>query len=391
MKTAKRSSYRPMLEALEERWCPTDYTWTGSVDAVWDRWDNWSPNGAPGSADTAYIGECSTTPSRDVNLSLTSLVLQSGFSGKTITFDATITVGNVSLYGGSIGGTGSLAVTSAFSIGGGEEIAVPVTFSGSTFNVNTVHQGFSKDVTINSGSTMDIGSSGDVGFSSGATLYLYGTLTFSAAGGLTAGTGSTVEVASSGVVNRTGSGSCTSSMNLGLSGAFNLSANTSMYWPLIVVVGGSSSVNLGASSTLEVGSGGLVITNSGLVVAGDGATVSGKIVIESGGYLNLSGLGSVFTVTELDAQSGSIINQYVHADGSRSQIVVSTLTIGSSATLQVTVMGTTVPEVHQEWKLFDASSRSGTFGTVSVAGAIGDRVFSSSWDGGDDFWLAVAS
>jgi len=283
-----------------------DIAWTNTVGGNWTAVANWSPNQVPGPNDTAWItnnGTYSVTLDADVTVS--SLVL-GGTSGTQTLSQANNTLtlngaggsssnGVYALSGGTLTGTGSLALAGLFNWTGGNigsAASNPVvtangglTISGPNFN--------RLYATLVNGGT---------GSWSGATVYCYGTALFSNAPAATFdfttdgmafySSGGSPALANAGALRKTaGTGTTTVSVSCTNAGAIQVSSGTLSFSGGGLTTGtGSCAVASGA--TLDFSAGTQAFDNGSSVTGAGTFSVSGATLNESSTHNVVSNLVS---------------------------------------------------------------------------------------------------
>ena len=114
-----------MLEALEDRTLMSAVQWIGAGgDLNWDTAQNWNTGAVPGSADDVQINTAGITVNHSAAVAdaVNSLTSQAAIyvTAGSLTVATTATIGSdLSLYGGTFGGTGTTVVSGHFSMGSG--------------------------------------------------------------------------------------------------------------------------------------------------------------------------------------------------------------------------------------------------------------------------------
>ncbi len=122
----RRAAFRPGMELLEDRVQPSTVTWINPAGGDWDTASNWSSGTVPGPADDAVIdmvaNNFTVTHSTAVADSVNSMTCDDALAisnGTILVASSSILNSSLTISGGSLGGTGNLAVGGQFTWLGG--------------------------------------------------------------------------------------------------------------------------------------------------------------------------------------------------------------------------------------------------------------------------------
>jgi hypothetical protein len=279
------------------------YTWTNTAGGNWNVAANWSPNGVPGGTDSAAItvtGGYTVTINDTESAGTLTLGASSGdgtvqtlnVSASTFTMNNASTgtaQGTLSVTGGTLAGTGALAIAGPLNWTGGA-ISSVVQFNGGSINGGLNLYG----ALINSG-TLDW--SGNL-YMYGGVLTNLGTINLASGTSVSAESGSPV-LNNDGQFNVSGSGASPIDIPFNNYGTVSVETGT-----LELLDGGteSNSFTVASGASLELDSGNTITFGSGATISGAGNfTISGgtadflgsanvtSILNLAGGTLNFSG------------------------------------------------------------------------------------------------------
>ncbi len=162
-KRRPRAAFRPRFEILEDRFLPTNITWTGGAGTNWSNPANWAGGAVPGAQDTAVFDNTSGTHN--------VAVVDVGFTGPIAGLNINPT------WGGEITIANPLTVTGTFSQAGGTvDGAATLTLAGTaTWSAGTMSG--SGTTLVTAAGTLAL-SSGSDKVLSGRTLTNLGTITW---------------------------------------------------------------------------------------------------------------------------------------------------------------------------------------------------------------------
>ncbi len=336
------------------------YTWINSAGGNWNKAANWSPNGVPGSADSAAI---TMTGSYTVTVNDTESVgtLTLGASTEDATAQTlnlssgTFTVntagtgtaqGNLNVSGATLTGAGALSLAGPLN-GTAGTIDATVEFNGGAVNGNMNMNG----ALVNSGT---LAWNGDL-FMNGGVLTNLGTINL-AAGSEAIFEGGSPDIDNDGQFNVAGTG--TSTINV----PFNNVGTVTVNGGIFDLAGGgteSNSFTVASGTTLELGAGTFAFKSGSTILGAGNLTVNGATV----------GLGGMCDVTGAYTFSGGLAN-VTGACTIAGPLVVSggTLNLNGSGAITpttITVSGGLL-EGSQPVQVQSVGGFSGTAGTIDT-------------------------
>jgi RHS repeat-associated protein len=388
---SKVVSYRPFLEAFEDRVLLSTVTWVGG-SGDWSVGSNWSNGVGPGAGDDAVINVAGITVTHSTGSdTVKSLTANDaiGLSGGTLTVTGSLQVQNGNTFSLSGGTLASATVTTS---GGGQLIA---TSSGCTLNgvtlggtVNgnpepgamTVPGGVSVTggLTLANNSVIQVGDashSGFIQFSGNETVSGTGAIAFAGDGGsfnifdnLTLGPGITVHGTNANLFNVTGSLTNQGTIISDSGGTISISGNGGTSWTN--AAGGTLSANggtLGFGNSWSNAGQILVEPNSALNLGGSFTTAGLGSYTNNGGTINLTGsLNNTGATLALNATTGPWILAGGTINGGTVATAAKTALISSlgGGTLQGVTLGGTVNASAEPGTLTAAS------GGITVTGGL---------------------
>jgi hypothetical protein len=345
-------------------------TWTAAGNGSWNTGSNWSGGQVPGTGDDVVIPSGITVTFDSGTDTIHQLTVNGTLdvTGGTLDVNATGTLDNLAVSGGTLGGTGALTVTGDFTAGGGGTID---TTTGLTLEGTTSISG-------------DLGISGTV-INEGTTTWTGdGTLTF-ANGTWDNANGSTFIADSNGTLQTiSGTGTFDNNGTIDKTGLSGLTLENGM--------------TLDNSSSLTVDNGSLTLdngTNSGTITLNNGSdlTTSGDFTLTSSSTISGNGtvdvtsgdltLGGTLTATSLTVEQGAsaggsatidtnvINNGTVFDEGAIGVLAINgNFTQSSTGTLSLSVGGTSAGTTYDQLQISGMANLGGTLKVSTVNGFV---------------------
>ncbi len=291
---------RLTVENLEDRMVPsTYYTWDGAT-SDWNTGTNWTPNGLPGTGDTAYItSSLTSTIQLSADVTVDTLDIEAGFNSNLLDLNGhTLTVtGTGTLTGGTIlvanntGGHHDGTIT----FGSASTVTWGATWGTTDFDDTDGGAG-----TVNFNGTTTVSSGASSGLDMQSNLTVNGTLNWNTPLSLTGFTAtSTIDGNNTGLVTVSGTGTMTVIGNGGT--------------PIAILSGMTGNKANGVNDVTIAAGGNLNLTDAVTLKVSQPLMINGNVTVN-----NATTLGDVFgnvivdgSCAILTADAGSTINSSV--------------------------------------------------------------------------------
>jgi len=287
-----------------------------------------------------------------------------------------------------LGGTAGLTktTTDAVTLSGANAFTGPTTVSGGTLRLGASNAlPGSSNVTVQGGSTLDIGTSNT---NAGTVTLADGTIAGTT--GILTGLGYDVrkgtvsaKLGGAGALAKTTPDTVTLAAPNTFTGATTVAAGT-LKLAAGATLANSTTFDVNAGATLDLRNllGGLTL-GAGKSLKG-GGTVLGDLVI--GGTLSPGESPGILSVDDITFAAGSILNMElggtVRGGGYDALVSNGDVVLQDGSTLSVSLIGSFVPEMGDEFDILDFSSLSGHFTTINLPALAGDLAWST-----DDLYL----